>query len=233
MEQVDKKGFRKMKVLFHFKKEKTNMKNKELRALHITTNHSGKMKGMASLSTCCKSNPYCQQHCKVKGSICEKCYAQTMMKHYTSMDKCLERNAEILTKEVLPIEELPLLNYCYFRFEAFGDLINETQLINYFNICRKNPDTNFALWTKNPHIVKKVVKTKKTPKNLQIILSSLFINHQIDISNMPYIDKVFTVYDQKTIDEEGIEINCGARNCLKCHQCYKANGAKVINEKLK
>jgi hypothetical protein len=221
-----------MKVLFYFKKlEDMDMKNREL--LHLTTNHTGKMKGMMSLSTCCKSNPWCQQHCKVEGSVCQKCYAQRMMKMYTNMDVCLERNAEILTSKVIPIEDLPLVNACYFRFEAFGDLINETQLINYFNICRKNPDTHFALWTKNPHIVKNVVSTRKKPKNLQIILSSLFINEEIDISNMPHIDKVFTVYDQKTIDEDGIEINCGAKSCLKCHQCYKSNGNKYIREKLK
>ena len=116
--------------------------------------------------------------------------------------------------------------------EIIGDLINETQLINYFNICKKNPGTHFALWTKNPHIVKNVTDKIKKPKNLQIILSSLFINHEVDISNMPYIDKVFTVYDQKTINEENIVINCGARNCLKCHKCYET-GVKIINEKLK
>lgn len=213
---------------------KVAKENKEMKQeLHLTTNHTGKMKGMASLSTCCKSNPNCQRYCNVDGSICQKCYAQRMMKMYTSMDACLERNTQILTTSILPTEDLPLLNYCYFRFEAFGDLHNETQLINYFNICKKNPDTHFALWTKNPHIVKNVVETVKKPKNLQIILSSLFINTEVDISNMPYIDKVFTVYDQATIDKEGIEINCGARNCLKCHKCYKANGTKVINEKLK
>jgi len=212
------------------------MKAKEVkRELHLTTKHEGKMKGMVSLSTCCKSNPWCQKHCQVPGAICEKCFAMRTMEYRTSMEQCFERNAEILTASVIPMEDLPLLNVLYFRFESFGDLINETQLINYFNICKKNSGTHFALWTKNPHIVKNVVEKLniKKPKNLQIILSSLFINIETDISKMPYIDKVFTVYDQKTITEEGIEINCGAKSCLKCHQCYLPSGAKVINEKLK
>lgn len=205
------------------------MKKNEL--LHITTNHTGKMLGMQSLSTSCGTNPNCAKYSKIEGSICSHCYAQNMMKMYKNMSPCYERNAEVLTSRILTEEELPLINACYFRFEAFGDLNNTTQLINYFNICKKNPDVHFALWTKNPFIVKEVADQK--PKNLVIIVSSLFLNKQINIENMPYIDKVFTVYDKETIEKEKIKINCGARNCLKCHRCYKKTGAKYICEKLK
>ena len=198
--------------------------------LHITTKHTGKMTGMQSLSTSCKTNPNCEKNAKIEGSVCQKCYAQRQMKMYKNMSAAFEKNAEILTKGIIPNEDLPIINACYFRFESFGDLHNSTQLVNYFNICKKNPDVHFALWTKNPWIVAEVADQK--PKNLQIIVSSLMLNKQIDISNMPYIDKVFTVYDKETIDKEGININCGARNCLVCHKCYK-KGNKVINEKLK
>jgi hypothetical protein len=198
--------------------------------LHITTKHTGKMIGMQSLSTSCKTNPNCEKNAKIEGSVCQKCYAQRQMKMYKNMSAAFEKNAEILTKGIIPNEDLPIINACYFRFESFGDLHNSTQLVNYFNICKKNPDVHFALWTKNPWIVAEVADQK--PKNLQIIVSSLMLNKQVDISNMPYIDKVFTVYDKETIDKEGININCGARNCLACHKCYK-KGNKVINEKLK
>lgn len=198
--------------------------------LHITTKHTGKMTGMQSLSTSCKTNPNCEKNAKIEGSVCQKCYAQRQMKMYKNMSAAFEKNAEILTKRIIPNEDLPIINACYFRFESFGDLHNSTQLVNYFNICKKNPDVHFALWTKNPWIVAEVADQK--PKNLQIIVSSLMLNKQIDISNMPYIDKVFTVYDKETIDKEGININCGARSCLACHKCYK-KGNKIINEKLK
>lgn len=204
----------------------------EIIKLHITEKHTGKMKGMQSLSTSCKTNPNCEKYSQIPGSICSKCYAQRQMKMYKNMSAAFERNADVLTTQIIPKDQLPLINACYFRFEAFGDLHNATQLINYFNICKKNKDVNFALWTKNPYIVKEVVETEKKPNNLQIIVSSLFINKQLDISNMPYIDKVFTVYDKDTIERENIDINCGARNCLECHKCYK-KGVTVINEKLK
>jgi len=198
--------------------------------IHITTRHTGKMEGMQSISTSCKSNPHCAEYAKIKGSVCEKCYAQRFTSMWKGLNEHLEKNAELLTKKIIAMKDLPTINACYFRFEAFGDLHNTTQLINYFNICKKNPDVNFALWTKNPGIVKEVADQK--PKNLQIILSSLMLNTQIDISNMSYIDKVFTVYDKKTIEKDNIKINCGAKSCLTCHKCYK-NGNKIINEKLK
>lgn len=199
--------------------------------LHITTNHTGKMKGMCSISTSCKTNANCERYSKIPGSVCQKCYAQRMMQMYKQMSPCYERNAEILTSRVLKMDELPVINSKYFRFEAFGDLHNEIQLENYFNICKKNKATKFALWTKNPHIVAKIADKK--PKNLQILVSSLFLNKEVDISNMPYIDKVFTVYDKKTISENNIEINCGGRSCASCLRCYKNNGEKHIREKLK
>lgn len=197
--------------------------------IHITT-HSGKLKSLQSIGTTCKTNVKCAEYAKIKGSICEKCYAKRYTDIRPGLEKCLEANTEILTKKIIPKKDLPVINACYFRFESFGDLHNATQLINYFNICKKNPDVNFALWTKNPQIVKEVADQK--PKNLQILVSSLMVNQPVDISNMPYIDKVFTVYDKETIEKDGININCGAKSCLTCHKCYK-KGTKIINEKLK
>lgn len=197
--------------------------------LHITEKMTGKMEGMMSLSTSCKTNPFCAKHAEVKGSICEKCYAQRQMKRYKNMAQCFERNAEILISSVIPMEYLPTLNVAFFRFESFGDLINTTQVINYFNICKKNPYTKFALWTKNPQLIKPVATEK--PENLQIVLSSMLINKSAK-SKYTFIDKVFTVYDQETIDKKNININCGAKKCLTCLKCY-TKGETEINEKLK
>ena len=197
--------------------------------LHITEKMSGKMEGMMSLNTSCKTNPFCAKHAQVKGSVCEKCYAQRQMKRYTNMSQCYERNAEVLTKSVIPDEYLPVINAAYFRLEAFGDLINTTQVVNYFNICKRNPHTNFALWTKNPQLIAPVATEK--PDNLQIVLSSIMVNQKVN-NKYPFVDKVFTVYDQATIDKENININCGAKQCLTCLKCY-TKGETVINEKLK
>ena len=155
------------------------------------------------------------------------------MKIYPSMEKPMVENQRILTSEILPAEKLPRINNIYFRFESFGDLNNATQVKNYFNICYKNPRVKFALWTKNPDYIAKAIKMGyEKPANLNIVLSSLFINVQRK-TRYEFVDKVFTVYDKNYIAENNTDINCGARNCFKCGLCYEKNGVKIINEKLK
>ena len=80
--------------------------------LHITTKHTGKMTGMQSLSTSCKTNPNCEKNAKIEGSVCQKCYAQRQMKMYKNMSAAFEKNAEILTKGIIPNEDLPIINAC-------------------------------------------------------------------------------------------------------------------------
>ena len=203
--------------------------------LKITKNHTGKMSGLQSLSTACIVNTLCKAHATVKGSICEKCYAATMFKRYgEGFNNAFINNYNILTGSVLPSDELPIINCLYFRFEAFGDLQNSVQFINYLNICNKNPRVNFAIWTKNPDIIKKVFNMGyKKPDNLIIIISSLFINKSMDIAKYNFADKIFTVYDNSYIEKNHIEINCGSRNCAGCLKCYTKNDIQYINEKLK
>ena len=149
------------------------------------------------------------------------------------MENPMVNNQRILTSEILPTEKLPTINNIYFRFEAFGDLNNATQVVNYFNICKKNPKVKFALWTKNPdYIAEAIAGGDEKPENLNIVLSSLFINKERK-NPFPFVDKVFTVYDPQHIEQNNIEINCGARNCFACGLCYEKNNVNVINEKLK
>ena len=206
---------------------------KELTGLHFTTKHTGKMTGMQSLSTSCVCNPYCQERSMNGDTICSHCYAQRQMKMYKNLEKCLQNNTEILTKRLLKDDEIPYINAAYFRFESFGDLNNELQVMNYFKICRKNPHVRFALWTKNPWFIRNVLKEEKKPRNIQIILSSVFLNQRTSAWSYDFIDKVFTVYDKKFAEENGITINCGAKSCLKCHKCYVKGTTRYINEVLK
>lgn len=207
--------------------------SRKISGLHFTTKHNGKMAGMASISTSVTTNERCAKNASIKGSICEKCFAAKQMKVFPSMEKPMIENQRILTSEILPAEKLPIINNLYFRFEAFGDLNNATQVKNYFNICYKNPRVKFALWTKNPDYIAAAIRDGyEKPSNLNIVLSSLFINKQRP-NPFPFVDKVFTVYDAETIDAENVDINCGAKSCFSCGLCYEKNGVGVINEKLK
>ena len=203
----------------------------------ITRNHSGKMEGLQSLSTSVLLNENCKKNRTVKGAICEKCYAARLAALRSQLDEKLDFNTELLTTCVLPFEVLPTIYSLYFRFEAFGDLNNAVQVVNYFNICKKNPSVSFALWTKNPHFIEQAINEYGTekPSNLNIIYSSLFINSRNESTAKKYgfIDKVFTVYSSDFIQANGIEINCGGLHCATCLKCYTKNDIRDISEKLK
>lgn len=199
--------------------------------LHFTTKMNGKMQGMQSLSTACTVNPFCLARVADGDKICSKCYAFKQMKMYKSMGPCLENNFNILTTQLLDI--MPRILVPYFRFEAFGDVYNEIQVHNYINICNANPDTKFALWTKNIAIVQAAVDKFGKPENLQIVRSSENFNDPADVNEYDCVDKVFTVYNNEYINNNNVEINCGSRKCIDCLKCYKGCGEKYINEKVK
>lgn len=201
----------------------------------ICKNHTGKMENLWSVSTSVMLNEQCRKNAQNKDFICSHCYAISLLKMRHSLEDKLSINHQLYTSCVLPVDCLPQLNCLYFRFESFGDLNNETQVINYFNICRKNKHVKFALWSKNPQFIEQAINEgHKKPKNLVIVYSSPILNIKADaiMKKYSFIDKVFTVYDSKTIKEQDITINCGGNACFSCLRCY-ASREKIINEKLK
>ena len=209
------------------------MENVQIR---ITTKHNDKMENMQSLSTSSLTNPQCIKNAKVKGSICEKCFSNRLQKRCTNLKTKLDSNTYALTKIDLSENPalIPMINASYFRFEAFGDLHNALHAKNYFTIASANPDTHFALWTKNPAFIQMAIDKwgLEKPDNLQIVLSSMFINKPSDCKWF-FVDKIFTVYSKECIESEGIDINCGSKKCFECRLCYRKNTTFYINEKIK
>lgn len=199
-----------------------------------TTEHRGKMSGMVSLSTSPILNKTCQKRHKVGASVCSKCFSlrHTAFKHELA-DK-LERNHYVLTNRVIPVEEWPIVPNYIARFESFGELNNVTQLHNYFNCCKANPNTTFTLWTKNIYILSGAqAQGLEKPDNLIIVQSSLLLNKQVKPQH-EWADKVFTVYTSDYISENNVPINCGDKQCIVCKMCYtKKNNVEYINEKVK
>lgn len=205
--------------------------------------HSGKMEGIPSISTSVKLNPNCKRNQACNSSICKHCYANSYASFRKELRNKLEINTLFYTRYELTKKDVPMINSKIFRFESFGDLINTTQVKNYFTIARTNPDTFFVLWTKNPGIIKQALHQyeMKVPSNFRIIVSELYINQSVSIryfQNLkrlyPFINKLFSVYSPEYIEEQKIHINCGGRKCLECMRCYnKSDRTKFIREKLK
>mgnify|MGYP003295010376 CR=1 FL=1 len=202
--------------------------------VYVSDNMTAKMDGVPAISTNCKCNKYCLSRMKKGEAVCASCFAVDTLKQYGDCADNVEYNTELLTSRILSAPELPIFNNRseIVRFEAFGDLNNETQAINYINIAKANPAKTFALWTKNTGIIKRACDTVGKPKNLVIIQSSLRVNEKAEPAN-GYIDKVFTVYSKEYATEHEIKINCGARSCAKCRRCYNKRTARDIAELLK
>ena len=204
----------------------------------VCTKHTGKMEGMVSISTSCKENDFCKKMHKVPGTICEKCYSHTQLSYQTTTARKYAESTIDLTSRLLKFEELPTIrtNNGAARLEAFGELNNTIQVLNYFAICEHNPDINFSLWTKIPDLINEVLTVlgKCKPENLNIIWSTLMINGAPEIGKYNFIDGYFTVYTPDYAKEHHIKINCGSRKCAECLECYDAHdGIFIINELLK
>lgn len=201
--------------------------------VHVSDSMSGKMSGIPSISTSCLCNPICKARMKDGLSICAHCFAEATLNRYKAAGKAMESNYNLLTETILPLELLPkFANVAKVRIESFGDVANVNQAINYANICKVNPGVNFAWWSKNMNIIKKAFDIVGKPGNVVMVESSEKLNEQKDASTI-YVDKIFTVYDMKTIKAKDININCGARCCATCGNCYAKDTAAIVNEKLK
>ena len=223
---------------------------KDVYGLHMTLKHSGKMSGMFSLSTSCKINPFCRariEHAdeiaerlgmQAQDLICFNCFADDQTDSYgESFLKPFLFNTYLLTNFVLPIEVLPIINAYAFRFESFGDLVNMTQEINYFNLCKANKRVHFTQWTKNAGIIARTLEKHARPKNIKFIYSELKVNSTRTLADVkkvfPFFDSIFRVFTKDYAKDNNITINCGARHCLSCMLCYTFNDITEINEILR
>lgn len=193
----------------------------------------GKMTGIRSITTPSSCNPICCGRAKIEGTICRHCYAFRTLKQYSNCEKSWAKNFGKL-QNVISWEKLPITNDIIFRIESHGDVASKRQAYNYLNVAKKNPQTWFGIWTKNYRFYKEAVEMLgEKPENVSLVVSSPYINKQLDIKDYPLADHVFTVYDAEYAAEHDIDINCGAAECLTCQKCYHKNGNVYINELLK
>ena len=202
----------------------------------LCTNHTGKMSGMISFSTNCKSNPWCRaKAARGPECICAHCYAQTQLSYQPATRAKSQRNTDLITARRYHADEFPFINAAFFRLEAFGDLVNVDHLFNYVQLCIRNPQTIFSLYTKNYFLVRLLfdVEHVEKPKNLLVVYGSPFINSPVSPDLVPLADKVFTVYSKEFAQAHKIDINCGGRRCIDCKRCYSKRTKKEVSELLK
>ena len=203
-----------------------------MQVVHISV-MTGKLDSLRAISTNTRTNPYCikQNASGDPNNICTKCYSHTMLSSYRkNMQPALQRNSDALSTRVLPTVDLPKITDPVFRFDAHGELINETHLLNLVAICKYNPLTSFALWTKRNDIVSKYFRAHDKPANMILIYSNPKISH-IMAKPPKYFDRTFN----NVLEHEHVERqNCTGQQCKDCLLCYTpGNGVTTIVEKVK
>lgn len=205
--------------------------NKLFAQVHITKgSRSGKMAQIDSINTSTLQNDYCSKMRENSASICKSCYSATYSKMRLSLENKLVYNSQLLSENVLIDYQVPRINSFYFRFNSFGELINEIHFINLVKICELNPQTSFSLWTKKISLVQRLLDLQviKKPANLILIASSPALNCQVKLPR--HFDKVFSVYTRKGASQKAIFVNCGGAKCIDCLTCYTKSDVTFINE---
>lgn len=216
---------------------RTATATKKYPTFHISV-MTGKLDGLHAISTNTRTNEYCikQNESGDGTNICTKCYSHTMLKSYRkNMQPALQRNSDALSGYIHAATDLPKINDLYFRFDAHGELINDTHFINLINIAKANPNTSFALWTKRTDIVNKVLATGsgyEKPDNLILIYSNPKIG-RILARPPKHFDRTFNnVLQHEHVEQQ----NCTGQKCMDCLLCYKPvniNGVDTIVEMVK
>ena len=217
--------------------------------LKYTHHTADKMRGIDSLSTYKKTSDVCKtmQYNANKNCICRYCYADKSINLYkASLQPSLIYNTLLLKYIDICADQIPFINDRFFRFESFSDLQSAKHFKNLLQICKKNKNTVFTLWTKAAPVLDKYMqqeKINKLPNNLNIIYSEPQINKIIDASD-DYINskqarlnqknkiKVFSVFNDEKKRQESKMYLC-KNKCIDCLKCYKKSKNIIyIAEKL-
>lgn len=196
---------------------------------------SGKMDGMPGLSGYAGNNPECLKRALFGFGICYKCFSfltpwKPSILAWTKNDILLSSGYMDAGAVRIDPEKLP-----YMRFSSHGDTINAVHVYNYCRIAYDNPNTQFALWTKNAAFFRDGLKEfGRKPENLTTIYSPLLMNCRpsekaLKAAAAAGYDAVFSVSDVR--EKQTAAIAGGAYGCLcgpgscrgKCLFCYDAD----------
>lgn len=187
-------------------------------------NNKHKMNGMHSLSTSTKGNKFCHKMHNNCNYICSSCYAFTLESMRGKVRRRYELNTKALSSRRLKDREIPIVDYKFCRFNAFGELVNLTHYFNLVAIAEANTNTTFALWTKRISLLKGKVHQLT---NMFHVASSWKKNIEMELPEN--FNKVFTVFNKPYARENDIDINCTA-SCRTCLLCYTHNDVIFVRE---
>ena len=167
---------------------------------------------------------------KVKGSVCEGCYALKGMYRFGNVQKALEKRYQSLA-DVRWVNSMAWLisnqSKDYFRWHDSGDIQSIDHLHKIVQVCKLNPDTKHWLPTREYKLVEDYIKKHGAlPSNLVIRLSA----HKVDFAPPSKLANRLGVQTSSVVSNKD-DYTCKAPNqenaCKDCRLCWDPKVANV------
>ena len=160
---------------------------------------------------------------KVPGSVCAGCYAMKGRYRFPNVREAMDKRLAALTDPRWVDAMVTLITgEKYFRWHDSGDIQSIEHLENIFRVCRKTPDTQHWMPTREAQFIKRL-KVNQVPRNLIIRFSSHMID-QGPVSFWPWTSTVVTDGKSCPAQEQG-------NQCKNCRACWDRSVKNVAYPK--
>lgn len=205
------------------------MKIKEAKEITGGLSNPSKMPGKAYSIPASRCNVG-SKLAKIKGSVCEGCYALKGMYRFGNVQKALEKRYQSLD-DVRWVNSMALLisnqSKDYFRWHDSGDVQSIDHLHKIVQVCKLTPDTKHWLPTREYQLVKDYIKKHGAlPSNLVIRLSA----HKVDFAPPSKLANRLGVQTSSVVSNKD-DYTCKAPHqenaCKDCRLCWNPKVANV------
>ena len=148
----------------------------------------------------------------VKGSVCAGCYAMKGRYRFRNVREAMDKRLAALQDPRWVDAMVTLITgEKWFRWHDSGDIQSIEHLENIFRVCRKTPETQHWMPTREAQFIKRL-NVNQVPRNLIIRMSSHMID-QGPVSFWPWTSTVVTSGKSCPAQEQG-------NQCKDCRQCW-------------
>ena len=155
-----------------------------------------------------------QKLVNIPGSVCSGCYAMKNRYRFTNVREAMDRRLQAL-EDPRWVEAMTTLisGEAWFRGHDSGDIQSLKHLENIFEVCKRTPDTQHWMPTREAQFLKDI-DPATVPPNLIIRMSSHMIN-QGPVKQWPWTSTVSSQDSERTCPapEQG-------NSCQDCRACW-------------